>query len=318
MPPLLVVPDPPRRRPADAAPELPALSALLRMGRAGVRAADWRAGVLGELGGPALAALSAAQVAARAAPIAPGNGVCLATPVHAVAGMNRVHLHDTGVLRLDPADRALLAEAFQAQFGPELRLHEVEGGWLLQAPWAAVADDGDPVAHQGAPLARELASTPALRAMRRAGAEIEMWLAGLEWSRQRERRGQPAANLLWCWGGGEVLPEAAAAPAAFHVRTRPDPWVAGLAKLGGQPLQALPDEWTAPQDREVLLLPRPTSWESWQQWEQRWFAPALQDLQKGRIGSLGLRLGHQGWLIRRRPWRAIFARSRPWWQALET
>lgn len=317
MPPLLVVPHPLPGRPADAVPELPGLSALLHMAGAGEACVDWRAGVQGELGGSALAALSAGQVAARATAVAPGNGVCLATLVHAVAGMNRVHLHDSGVLRLDPADRARLAEAFEAQFGPELRLHEVEGDWLLQAPWAAEADDGDPVPQQGAPLTRALASTPHTRAMRRAGAEIEMWLAGLEWNRQRERRGLPVANLLWCWGGGKVQPETGS-PSPFHVRGMPDPWVAGLAKLGGHPLQPLPDEWTVPRDREMLLLPRAAAGEGWLQWEQRWFAPALRDLRDRRIDALRLRLGHQAWLIRRRRWRAIFARPRPWWQELET
>lgn len=318
MPPLLVVPDPPRRGPADAVPELPALSTLLGMGEPGAADPDWRAGVQGELGGAALAGVRAAPVAASATSIAPGRAACLATPVHAVAGISRVHLHDAGVLQLGPGDKALLARSFEAQFGPELQLHELEGGWLLLAPWAAVADDGDPVVHQGAPLMRAPAATASQRAMRRAGAEIEMWLAGLEWNRERERRGQLAANLLWCWGGGETLHESVAAATAFRVRGAADPWAAGLAKLGGHPLAPLPEEWTATQDREVLLLPHAGSTDQWLQWEQRWFAPALRDLQARRIDALRLRLGPRGWLIRRRRWRAIFTRSRPWWQALET
>jgi hypothetical protein len=318
MPSLLVVPDPPRSSAADAHPDLPALSELIRIGEAGAPSADWRAGLLAELGGAALASWTPAQVAAQAIDLAPGSAVCLASPVHLVAGMNRVHLHEEGVLKLDPAQRAQLAGEFAAQFGEEMRLHQAGEGWLLEAPWAAAADEGDPAAHRGAPLSRSPAATPPRRALRRAGAEIEMWLAGLAWNRQRERRGELPVNQLWLWGGGAVAQQGLAATLPqFQVQSAAaDSWASGLAALGGHALQPLPSGWESGEGLRLLSCADAAA-SCWQDWERRWFAPALQDLRAGRITALGLRLGRASWLVRRRPWRALWRRSRPWWQALE-
>jgi len=326
MPLLLVIPDPPDMTdPAHGGiPDLPALSELIRQGRASLPDRDWRRGVLRDLGLGSLASAAPAEIAARALRLVPGSSVCLATPVHVVAGMSRVHLHAEGVLRLAPEQRNSIRTAFAAQFGTEPLLHEAGEGWVLEAPWAHVADDGDPCDWRGAPLARIPAATPALRAMRRAGAEIEMWLAS-PGNQAHQRAGELPANLLWLWGGGRVadqpvLPARAAALRAAHV----DPWLAGVAALTGQAVQPLPPQWSGMEESEgmrkdpsaAFMLPGAgNDAGQWQDLERRWFEPVLRELRAGRIESLTLRLGSRCWQVRLRMWRTLLRRSRPWWQA---
>ena len=327
MPLLLVIPDPPEFADAarDDAPDLPALSELMLQGRASLPDRDWRSGLLRDLGFDSLVSSAPAGIAARALPLQPGSSVCIATPVHVVAGMSRVHLHEQGVLRLTPEQRHGFHAAFAAQFGTELLLHAAGEGWLLEAPWAHVADDGDPYEWQGAPLSRNPAATPAQQAMRRIGAEMEMWLAGSNWNQARERRGELTANLLWLWGGGLVADRSAVpvAPGVCLSADHVDPWLAGVAALAGHAVRPLPPQWSeADWSRQthdpapgVFILPA-AGIESarWQDLEHRWFAPALRDLRARRIDSLTIRLGCRSWQVRLRRWRRLLQRSRPWWQ----
>jgi hypothetical protein len=328
MPLLLVIPDPPDIADAagEGAPELPALSELMRQGEVSLPDRDWRSGLLRDLGLASLASVAPAEIAAQALALEPGSSVCIATPVHVVAGMSRVHLHAEGVLRLAPAQRDSFHAAFVAQFGTEPLLHAAGEGWLLQAPWAHVADDGDPGEWRGAPLSRLPAATPALQAMRRTGAEIEMWLAGSNWNQGREQRGDLLPNLLWLWGGGRVA-DRPAVPAAQGLRLcagNADPWLAGMAALAGRAVQPLPPEWCAAEWSEesqasapaVFLLPA-AGMEAghWQDLERRWFEPLLRELRARRIRSLTIRMGRRSWQVRLRRWRSLLRRPKPWWQA---
>jgi len=326
MPLLLVIPDPPEMACAAGSevPDLPALSELMRHGQASLPDRDWRSGLLRDLGLGELASLAPAEIAAHALPLEPGSSVCLATPVHVVAGMSRVHLHAEGVLQLSAEQRSRFHAAFAAQFGPEVLLHPVGEGWVLEAPWAHAADDGDPCAWRGAPLSRSPAGTPELQSMRRTGAEIEMWLAASAWNQSRERSGELAANLLWLWGGGRV-PVRTAAPAAspLHLHAgHVDPWLGGLAALAGTGVQSAADAWNesaidadARGQMRVILLPAAgNDMRHWQDMERRWFEPLLRDLRARRRESLMLRLGRRSWQIRLRMWRRLLRRSRPWWQ----
>jgi hypothetical protein len=327
MPLLLAIPDLPAA--ADQAPgmvDLPALSELMRHGTAASADRDWHSGLLRDLGALVLAAAAPAEIAAHALALTPGSRVCLATPVHVVAGMSRVHLHAAGVLSLGIGQRQRFQAEFAAQFGAEPLLHEAGEGWVLEAPWADAANDGDPADWRGAPLSREPASTAQQRALRRTGAEIEMWLAGSQWNKQRELRGELPANLLWLWGGGRVAgqPEVPALRALRLHAAQVDPWLAGIAALSGQAVQHLPPQWSGADWREeaqgnaskaFVLATSGMDARQWQELERCWFEPVLRDLRARRLDSLTLRLGRRSWQIRLRFWRGLLRRSLPWWQA---
>jgi hypothetical protein len=164
--------------------------------------------------------------------------------------------------------------------------------------------------------------------MRRTGAEIEMWLAGSPWNQARDLRGELAANLLWLWGGGVVADRPAIPVArafclhADHV----DPWLAGMAVLGGHAARPLPPQWSGAEwssekhDPAPMLFMLPAAGmqaAQWQDLEHRWFAPLLRDLRARRIESLTIRLGRRSWQIRLRRWRRLLQRSRPWWQVAQ-
>ncbi len=299
-------------------PQLPALSQLLDRGRAAAPCADWRVGLAADLGAPALAGAPIAQVAACAVEaIAPGSAVCLATPVHMVAGMASVHLHPQGLLHLEPDSAAQLQDQFQREFGArDQALHAAGDGLLLAAPQAAAANAGDPARLLGSAIEATRSLDTAQQDLRRLGVEIEMWLPGLALNRDRERRGQLPITGLWFWGGGKTAlsqSQTAGAPAWEHAYGG-DPWVHGI--------------WRSLVNRRVLTAP---AWDDMQpssmavasavrsalpQLESAWFAPALRDLQAGRLAGLALRIGGQRWDLGAKPRRRWWRASRPWWRVL--
>lgn len=322
MPPLLVIAGLPDLSLASHTelPALPALSELLRLADPAGVDGDWRSGLLRDLGLAPWSGESPATIAAAALPLPAGVAVCLATPVHAVAGLSRVHLHAAGSLHLDARDSAAFAAGFAAQFGDELRLHPLAGGWLIEAEWADAAGDGDPAAVLGMPLERSAARSAEQRRLRRLGAEIEMWLADLPLNRERIRRGQLAVNLLWLWGGGRVreIQHQPLSSLRMHAAQN-DPWLAGCATLLGAAVAPLPQGWAAVplvEHAAILLQANPTTDAAQlQRWDEQWFQPLLRDLRAGRITTLTLRCGRRAMRVRRRLWSAPWRRARPWWQA---
>ncbi len=313
-------------------PALPALEELLRLGDCGAAAADWRSGMLRDLGADALGDEAPAVIAAAALRLPAGAAVCLAAPVHAVAGLSRVHLHAAGSLRLDVQQGAEFAAAFTAQFGAELRLHPLAGGWVLEGACAAAAHDEDPLTLLGMPLERSAAKSPEERQLRRLGAEIEMWLAALPLNEARKRRGELPVNLLWLWGGGRVGADKPFQPRpALRLQTNAgDPWLAGCATLFGATVESLPESGMsllrardiagreAAVREAIVLQAGGTDGAQLQRWDEQWFAPLLDDLRAGRIDALTLRLGRRAWRVQRRLWSAPWRRRQSWWQAVGT
>jgi hypothetical protein len=332
MSPLLVIAGLPDLPPASHAelPAWPALDELLRLGDCANASRDWRSGMLGDLGVDALGAEAPAVIAAAALQLPAGAAVCLAAPVHAVAGLSRVHLHAAGLLQLDAQQGEEFAAAFAAQFGDELRLHPLAGGWLLEGACAAAARDEDPQDLLGMPLERSAARSDEERQLRRLGAEIEMWLAALPLNEKRRRRGELPANLLWLWGGGRV-----GAGTSLHPRPPlrlqahgADPWLAGCAALFGATVEPLAQGWPQPRTgntrvdsvvREVIVLHAGgVDGAHLRRWDEEWFAPLLNDLRAQRIEALTLRLGRRAWRVHRRLWSAPWRRRQSWWQAVGT
>jgi hypothetical protein len=309
---------------ASALPELPVLSALLRGATRLPAASDWRHGVLAALAVPQSAGMSPAAMAARAIPgLSAGIGICLAMPVHAVAGISRMFLATADGFVLAAAEREALRQAFNVEFGgPDLHLHAAGSGWLLQAPFGAAADDASPESLIGAALARTPALADAGRSLRRLGAEVEMWLAGLPLNRDRERRGAPPINCIWFWGGAIAgpLPRPGLLPGSLFSNVEPDAWLAGLAGYCGTPLQqALTwGDVREPAGALVILQPQLLG-EVMQQlttWEAAWLEPVRRDLAARRVPALRLQIGASAWQLPAPRLTRWLRRARPWWQAV--
>jgi hypothetical protein len=206
-------------------------------------------------------------------------------------------------------------------------------GLLLAAPEAAAASAGEPARLLGNQVEASRSADMTGRALRRLGAEVEMWLPGLALNRDRERRGELPVTTLWFWGGGKgELPQAAASNAAeWGQAYGGDPWLHGICRrlVDGKVRAAL--RWDEVQDGAALMVVSavrsPAAVQtggSLEQLEADWFAPALRDLQSGRVTTLALRVGGQRWDIASpagtrwfaRWRRSLWWRPRPWWQVL--
>jgi len=304
----------------DSLPALPELTSLLTRARRLADARDWRSGVMTALGAEQGMGFGPATVAARAiSGLSDAVGLCFASPLHVVAGLSRVHLPPDGWLRLAAAESARWLAAFNVEFGgPDLRLHAIGANWLLEMPGAFAARDGAPEELLGLPLERTAARDDAERALRRLGAEVEIWLADHELNRAREARGLPSINSLWFWGGaraGQVAP-LTNAPRAIMVDGEIDAWLGGLAAHCAVSVAPAQDWHSLPLGQDALLVLAPPrtggSGEHWRSLETRWLQPAAHALRNRDLPALRLQIGATAWqlpdpsplrwLRRRRPW----------------
>lgn len=270
-------------------PELPAFTRLLAGARRLSVAADWRAQVFAAAQGEP--AGQPAGLAACAVPgLSPGAALCFATPLHAVVGISRVHLPPEGVLRLGEAEREAWRESFNREFGGnDLWLHSATGDWVLAASFADAARDPAPQLLFREPLARQPAASPSARALRRLGAEVELWLATHPLNREREGRPAPPLNNLWFWGGARTVAD----------------WQ--QARRAGA--------------RRILLASSPADLlrQYWQGLEEDWFAPALRALEAGTLDALRLHIGDNAWQLPDPSplrWLRRLQRPQPWWKAI--
>jgi hypothetical protein len=321
---LIAMPGPPE---PDAAPppELPSLTRMLVRARRLPDAAEWRVGVHRALqGGEGTPLEPAALAACSLAQLPPSAALCFATPLHVVAGMTRVHLPPGGILVLDAHERAAWREAFNAEFGDaDLQLHAAGGGWLMTASFAHAATDAAPEMLLGAALERSPAQGDAARALRRLGAEVEMWLAAHPLNDARAARQLPAVNNFWFWGGARAQRPAPFphAPRSVSSNADADPWLAGLANHCSAPVHAAAADLqqAMQQGAELIVLQQPAQlppWEHWRQLEAQWFAPAAQALRAGALKSLRLQIGRSAWRLPDASPLRWLRRSRPWWQAV--
>jgi hypothetical protein len=304
-------------------PALPALSALLHGARRLQDTEDWRSGMQAALGMSGIGA-TPARVAASATGLAVGMSICLVQPVHVVAGISRVFLGDAGSSHLSSSDRETLRTAFNAEFGStDVCLHAVGNGWLLQAPFAAAADEADPALRVGEALAREPARLEAARSLRRLGAEVEMWLAGLPLNVDRQLCGAPPINAFWFWGGATVgeLPRPLPLPRVICGLGEPGPWLLGLAAHCAVPLRQA-SGWREVRDAnqgvDALIVLQPAGLAGatphLAEWEDAWFEPVLRDLQAGRLPALRMQIGCRAWQWPAPRISRWLRRRQPWWQ----
>jgi hypothetical protein len=242
---------------------------LARFGNRAILAQGWRAWVAQWLGVPqyaghppaSVAAVALAQAALErvvaAPPAVPADrAVWLATPLHLVAGLTSLHFDRRSILRLERAEREELAASFEETFrGSGFQLHALEGGELLlsgpvpDAPSATT----EPARMLLTSVAESLPAGEGAPALRRLGAEMEMWLHEHPLNSRRAQRGAPGVAALWVWGGG--LPPLSPATASGEIADAAfgsDAYVRGLWRLAGGEARPMPVDWAT-----VIGEPRP-------------------------------------------------------------
>lgn len=238
---------------AAAAPReiaAPGLEHLARFGEKRPTPQGWRAWVAGWLGLPQYATEAPASIAAASLQNAPRErAVWLATPLYLVTGLSSLHFDRRSLLSLPDAQLEALAASFRDTFGGSgFDLHPLEAGELLLSgpPDVQPATTTEPARMPLTTVADALPCGAGAGALRRLGAEIEMWLHGHAVNNARQRRGELPVGTLWVWGGGAqpLIPPAArqeTADAAFGS----DAYVRGLWRLAGGEARPMPVDWAA-------------------------------------------------------------------------
>lgn len=316
---------------------LPALEEIARFAHQRVAQADWRAWVARRLGLAHYADLPPASIAAAGRP-APGETVWFASPLHLIAGVGRLHLQRSGRLRLAPETLARLAADFNSTFaGSGFALAPLASGeFLLGAPSGLSASTCDPARLPQTGLLEAMPLGEGAAALRRLGAEIEMWLHAHPLNEMRARHGEPRLSQLWIWGGGQA---AAGVGSGAPARATPppgetagrsaeapmraalygaDPYLAGLACLGGlacAPLPPAPPLAPAALESPALmaleiaevLRREPDLAAALAALDRGWIAAGLQALRRGSIERLTLLANDRLWRLARadrlRRWR---------------
>ena len=332
---------PARLEPAALAalPRLPALEQWLARGDTAQVQGGWRPWLWREFAlraplaaDPADAAAPAAVAAAAVPNLPAGQPLWFATPVHFVAGLDTVRLHPAGLLELDLGAQQLLAADFARVFaGSGYSLHATGrrelllAGGLPAAPGTLRSDD--PAMWLGADPRAGFPAGENAAALRRLGAELEMWLHEHPVNRARSGRGQLPANALWLWGGGAtaVISAVRAAPAALAWAD--DLYVDGLTRLRASEVMARPARWPGPgagiaPPGELLVVcgigAAPDA-HTLLALEHDWIAPALAQWQGGHFECATLLAGERAITLKSPRWRRwwrMLRRPRPWWELL--
>jgi hypothetical protein len=322
-------------------PRLPLLETVLARARATALASDWR-GWLAARSASAAARSSltpAATVAAAwpaATPTAPTQAprpgqVWLATPVHYFAGLDSVHLHPAGLLRLDQAEQQRLVDDFAQVFaGSPWELRMLGQRELLLSGPAIEASGADPAYFAGSDPTPGLPHGEGAGTLRRLGAEMEMWLYEHPLNLERAGRRELPVTTFWLWGASPISAATSTAAAVVPAAAAPeallygsDTFAEALWRLQGGTVRALPAAFDAallaPHADSVFLYPllRPEGLTAaFLTLEQHWLPGALRAVRQRRVSVLRLliaqRLYSVRWLDLARVWR----RRRQWWETL--
>jgi hypothetical protein len=336
---VFILPDFFSAEPRDAGaglPRLPLLETTLARARVTALAPDWRRWLAARSASVAGRTLAPSAAVAAAWPARPAVGaglgqVWLATPVHYFAGLDSVHLHPAGLLRLDSAEQQRLVDDFAQVFaGSTWQLRALGQRELLLSGPAIEASGADPAYFAGSDPTAGLPRGEGAGTLRRLGAEMEMWLYEHPLNAERSRRGELPVTTLWLWGAGpnSTVP---ATSEATRVATRVaaaqlygcDTYAEALWRLQGGAVHALPEAFNvsmlAARSDSVFLYPllQPQGLTAaLLQFEQRWLPGALRAVRQRRASVLRLLIGPRvysvRWLDLVRFWRS----ARPWWETL--
>ena len=302
----------PRRSPAAPAVSLPAIEDLTRFARVQPLRDGWRDWVARWLRIAPYAGWPPASVAAAAVPdVPPGRACWLATPLHLTESLAGLHLDLGGVLCLGRAQREQLAADFNRELGDcGFALAGLESGeFLLSGPEGIQAQTTEPARLPVASVAESLPTGTGAPALRRLGAEIEMWLYDHPLNRERARRGEAPVSTLWIWGGGlcPIRRDPAAVPAARIFGS--GAWLAGLCRLTGIPAGPEPETLPAVSGDEPTLAvleigarlrtdPGRSVAAALAGVDARLIGPACAALRSGELGRLTLIANDRAWTLR--------------------
>ncbi len=317
--------------PPGAPGTLAALESLTRFARRTPLQHTWREWVAHWLGLARYASLPAASVAGAAVSLPRGPAVWLAEPVHLTEGVGRVHLERRGRLRLSGAECARLAADFNALFGESaLQLTPLpSGGFVLTAPPGEPVHTREPARVSTGALAESLPQGPGAAALRRLGAELEMWLYAHPLNAERAGRGEPPVSTLWLWGGGAPCAERAERTSVARLPGI-DAYLDGLISLGADtPCPPSPPHWPyapgSPIERALHVLevrdvlarePAADLLAALAELDRQWLAPALAALRAGALQRLWLLANDRVWSLRARDLWRRWRRGRPALEAL--
>jgi hypothetical protein len=296
----------------DSASAMPALEWLLRFAVC-ARIDDWRSWLARELGRVDLAGPVASAIA-RTMNIDASRGAWLATPVRLEARLDHVRM--IGLARLDAAEVADWCGEFARHVGPSMALHAVNERSLLLTGIDAHATTCDPARLIGTDVIHALPQGEGAQALRRIGAEIEMWLHASLLNDARERRKLPRVSTLWLWAGGGAVP--------------PAPLESGPAEIFGgdafldvlrHGVRVAPTGFDALRSaaEHVIVELAPVSSaadERLADLDSRWFAPLRVALATGALGSLDIVANDRRFQITARPGWRFWRRRRGWLESL--
>jgi hypothetical protein len=312
------------------------LERLLAHASAPILVPDWRRDAFRVIAGEGIAMPSIARAVLADDAAAGGAWVCLATPVHLVAGMSSVTLPEEGILALSLADAVALSSDFNREFqgggvamvarepqtrdprtrdpqarDPQTREPQTRETQTRETLLLCVFDRVLDVATQApeAALGRDLfeyqASGPDASRLRRLMSEIEMWLFDHAVNRERASRSMLPITGMWLWGGG---PTTAPLPALHG-------WVSGrdifFSAFGD--LATFPSQGGA---GVVVSAERPGD-AGWPEVESRWLIPAVAALRAGRIDRIELSAADRRLTVRKSFFWRWWRRPRPWWEVYE-
>ncbi len=206
-------------------------------------------------------------------------------PVHLAAGMDSLSFASlTGAAVATDQERRALAPAIESHMaGSPFRFVEMGARWFIRSDRRFEIVTCSPDAALASPLDTVMPSGADSRELRRLMTEWQMLLHEHPVNEQRQRRGLPAINALWPWGGGTpTTVPARALPIAYAA----DEFVKGLYRMHGAPEPSLPVSAIALLDTAktpAIVVPEGTDLA---QIERDWIAPAVAALRRGRIAAL--------------------------------
>jgi hypothetical protein len=300
----------------------PLLERLLLLAPKALPVAEWRADAFRVIADADSRLPPVAAAALLAAPDpAQGAWVCVATPVHCVAGMTSISLPENGILELDGETAQTLAGDFNRVWSEAgMRLVCGRSATLLcVVDQSLAAATYDPEEVRGRDIWGFLPGGTDGPRLRQLMSEVEMWLFDHAVNRARTGRGLLPITGLWLWGGGRTL---AALPAVSGWTAGRDPLFAAFRVQGEFPAGAGADASAGAGlgahaglvGSGVVVCGDVPGTAPWPEVERRWLVPALAALRAGRLAELQLSAADRCFrLTAHRQWR-FWRRTRPWWE----
>jgi hypothetical protein len=286
----------------------PELERLLAQASAPVSSTAWREDAYRVIAAGANAPPVAAAALCGSLGVVPGRWVCMASPVHLVAGMSNVTLPADGVLEVGLAESAALATDFNRVFDdPAIRLLAAPVGLLCVFDRLLEVGTHDPIEGVGRDVFGLQPAGPDAPRLRRLMSEMELWLFEHAVNRARAARGDAVITGLWLWGGGEMLNSL---PAVQGWTAGADPLFAAFGAVA-----EFPRERAAAARAGVWVCGDPPGAGAWHEVEARWLAPLSAALRAGDIARVTLSVADRVVSVERSIGWRFWRRAKPWWEA---